>query len=169
VKTELLNKYFSFVFRPASDVNIDRICISDLQLLDIVVSVDEVHDHLKCFDTLQASSLDGILACLLKECCDQIAPSLCAIFNQPLDYAKLRSEWKSADIVPVHKKDSKKPAEHHRLISLLLIVSKVLECRVFNCLYDYLKRLITDLQHGFGKIDHVWPSYFQFSMISGLI
>ena len=104
-KAALLNKYFSSVFRPASDVNIARICISDLQLSDIEVSVDEVRDHLKSLDTLKASGPGGIPARLLKECCDQIAPSLCAIFNQSLGSAKLPSEWKSADIAPIHKKE----------------------------------------------------------------
>lgn len=46
-----LNKYFSFFFRSVSDVNIDQICISDMELWDIEVSVDEACDHLKSFDT----------------------------------------------------------------------------------------------------------------------
>ena len=141
--------YFSSVYRPASDVNIAQICISHLQLSDLELSLDEVRDHLKSLDTSKASGPDGIPARLLKECCDQIAPSLCAIFNQSLGSAKLPSEWKSADIVPIHKKDSKELAEHYRPISLLPIVSKVLERCVFNRLYEHLKRLTTDLQHGF--------------------
>ena len=83
-KAELLNKYFSSIFRPASDVNIAQICISDLQLADIEVSVDEVRDHLKNLDTSKASGPDRIPARLLEECRDQITPSLCAIFNQSL-------------------------------------------------------------------------------------
>ena len=46
-----LSKYFSSFFRPVSDVNIDQICISDMELWDIEVSVDEARDHLKSFDT----------------------------------------------------------------------------------------------------------------------
>ena len=46
-----LNKYFSFFFRSVSDVNIDQICISDMELWDIEVSADEARDHLKSFDT----------------------------------------------------------------------------------------------------------------------
>ena len=45
----------------------------------------------------------------------------------------------SADIAPIHKKDSKEPAEHYRLTSLLLIVSKVLERCVFSRFYEHLK------------------------------
>ena len=46
-----LNKYFSFFFRSVSDVNIDQICISDMELWDIEVPVDEARDHLKSVDT----------------------------------------------------------------------------------------------------------------------
>ena len=150
-KAELLNKYFHSVFRPTSELNIARICISDLQLSDIDVSIDEVRDHLKSLDTSKASGPGGIPARLLKEYCDEIAPSLCAIFSQSLGSAKLPSEWKSADIAPIHKKDSKKPAEHYRPKPLLPIVSKVLERCVFSHLYGHLKRLITDLQRRFLK------------------
>ena len=46
-----LNKCFSSFFRPVSDVNIDQICISDMEPWDIEVSVDEAHDHLNNLDT----------------------------------------------------------------------------------------------------------------------
>ena len=150
-KAKLLKKYFSSVFRPASDVNIAQICISNLQLADIEVSVDEVRDHLKNLDTSKPSGHNGIPARLVKECGDQIVPTLGAIFNQSLGSAKLPSKWISADIVPIHKKDSKEPAEYYRPVSLLLIANKVLEHCVINRLYEHLKCLRTDPQHGFLK------------------
>ena len=150
-KAKLLKKYFSSVFRPASDVNIAQICISNLQLADIEVSVDEVRDHLKNLDTSKPSGHNGIPARLVKECGDQIVPTLGAIFNQSLGSAKLPSKWISADIVPIHKKDSKEPAEYYRSVSLLLIANKVLEHCVINRLYEHLKCLRTDPQHGFLK------------------
>ena len=45
-----LTNCFSSVFRPVSDVNIDQICISDMELSDIEVYVHEVRDHLKSLD-----------------------------------------------------------------------------------------------------------------------
>ena len=47
------------------------------------------------------------------------------------------------------QKDSKEPAENYRPISLLPIISKVLERCVFNCPYDHVNSLITPVQHGF--------------------
>ena len=46
-----LNKCFSSFFRPVSDVNIDQICISDMEPWVIEMSVDEARDHLKNPDT----------------------------------------------------------------------------------------------------------------------
>ena len=140
-KAELLNEFFPSVFRPASLVNTDQICISNTKISDIEMSVDEVRNLLKSLDTSKACGPDGIPALLLKECCEQVAPSLCAIFNQSLSSSSLPTEWKSADIVPIHKKDSKEPAEHYRPISLLSITSKILERCVFTRLYDHLKCL----------------------------
>ena len=46
-----LNKCFSSFCRLVSDVNIDQICISDMELWVIEMSVDEARDHLKNPDT----------------------------------------------------------------------------------------------------------------------
>ena len=135
-KAELLNKYFCSVFLSATpDVNIDPTNNSlrtEMEISQIQVSVDDVTKHLIGLDTSKACGPDGIPARLLKECSQQIP-----------------TEWKSADITPIHKKDSEEPAENYRPISLLPIVSKVLERCVFNCLYDHVNNLITPLQHGF--------------------
>jgi hypothetical protein len=58
-------------------------------------------------------------------------------------------EWKSANITPLHKKQLKEPAENYRPISLLPIVSKVLERCVYSQFYEHVFHLITPHQHGF--------------------
>jgi len=125
-KAELLNKYFCSVFLSATpDVNIDPTnhpLRTDMEISQIHVSVDDVTKHLSGLDTSKACGPDGISARLLKECSQQIAPR---IFNQSLSSGQIPTEWKSADITPMHKKHSKEPAENYRPISLLLIVSKL--------------------------------------------
>ena len=120
-----------------------------MEISQIQMSVDDVTKHLIGLDTSKACGPDGIPVRLLKECSQQIAPSLCGIFNHSLSSGQIPTEWKSADITPIHKKDSEEPAENYRPISLLPIVSKVMERCVFNCLYDHVNNLITPLQHGF--------------------
>lgn len=82
-----------------------------MEILQVEVLVDEVRECLGNLDTWKARGPDGIPARLLRECCEQIAPSLCAIFKLSLSKSKICYEWKTADITPIHKKESKEPAE----------------------------------------------------------
>ena len=87
-KAQLLNKYFCSVFLSATlDVNIDPTNNSlgtEMEISQIQVSVDDVTKHLIGLDTSKACGPDSIPAHILKECSQQIAPSLCGIFNQSL-------------------------------------------------------------------------------------
>ena len=84
-----------------------------------------------------------------KQCAHQIVPSLCLLFNRVLNQGALADEWKLANIVPVHKKGDKSEVVNYRPISLLCIVSKILERCVLYKLSDHLIGLINSQQHGF--------------------
>ena len=47
------------------------------------------------------------------------------------------------------KKDAKEHAENYRLISLLSVISKIIERCVFNAARDRVYSLISSCQHGF--------------------
>ena len=98
------------------------------------------------FDITKASG--GISARLLKECANEIPPSLCMMFNTSLKTACLPKEWKEANVTPVHKKDSKELASNYRPISLFCLINKVLERCIRNSLRCHVN-VITQLQHGF--------------------
>ena len=153
-KTELFNKHFCSVFLPTTyglnnSEYITSSSITDMEISQIEVTVDEVMERLSELDTTKACGPDKIPARLLKECGEQIAPSLCSLFNHSLSIGQIPREWKSADVTPIHKKDSKEDAKNYRPISLLPIVSKVLERCMGNRFYDHLKDLISVLQNGF--------------------
>ena len=112
---------------------------------DIELTVEEVSACLSSLDTSKATDPDGIPARILKKCCTETAPSLCALFNHSLRIGCFPAEWKNADVTPVHKKDNKEPVGHYRSISLFPIVSKVME----QALYAHVSHLITSLQHDF--------------------
>ena len=75
-----------------------------MEISQIQMSVDDVTKHLIGLDTSKACGPDGIPVRLLKECSQQIAPSLCGIFNHSLSSGQIPTEWKSADITPIHKR-----------------------------------------------------------------
>ena len=78
---------------------------------------DEVTERLSELDTTKAYGPDKIPARLLKECSEQVAPSLCSFFDHSLNIGQIPRQWKSADLTPIHKKDSKEAAKNFRPIS----------------------------------------------------
>ncbi|CAB4021912.1 Hypothetical predicted protein, partial [Paramuricea clavata] len=98
-KATLFNAYFSFVFRsPLPQVQ-------NQELSNITLNAEEVARSLYNLDTSKACGPDGIPTRLLQECSIQIAPSICELFNHSLHTGRIPSEWKSANVTPIHKKD----------------------------------------------------------------
>mgnify|MGYP001798288364 CR=1 FL=1 len=94
----------------------------------------------------QSSRIDKISARLLKETAVEISPSLCKLFNKSLRTGAVPMEWWR--LVPVYKGKAEQ-AENHCPISLLPIVSKVLERCVLNSLKDLWRKIVKSCQHGF--------------------
>ena len=124
----MFNEYF------ASNFNTDyhsfsenRVQAYDITIDDITLSEEEIIAVIKNLDTNKAQGPDNIPARLLKETATEIAPSLCALFNKSLRVGVLPSDWKIANVVPVHKHGEKTYVENYRPISLLCLISKVLE------------------------------------------
>ena len=111
--------------------------------------VEEVSGCLNSLDIIKAWSQDEIPSGLLKEWNQQIAPSLCTLFNHFLTCGHFPCEWKSVNVIPIHKKNSNEPPEKYRPFPLLSIVSKVMERCVYNHLYLHVIELISPVNHGF--------------------
>jgi hypothetical protein len=63
-----------------------------IKLSDITVSVEEVVNNLRNLDVTKAHGPDGIHPRLLKECSEQIGPSLFALFNHSLNCGRVPIE-----------------------------------------------------------------------------
>ena len=88
---------------------------------------------------------------MLKQTAACIAPSVTELFNQSLRDGKIPSEWKTSHIVPIPKVSPAKSPDHFRPVSLLSILSKVLERHVYNLIADQLDAVypLSDCQWGF--------------------
>ena len=131
--------YFSLVFHPPStrSVTSDSRDLSepDGHISEKTLQVDEVFQSLTNLDISKAPGPDGIPSRLLQACSLEIAPSICEPFNHSLHTGHISSEWKSANVTHVYNKERKELAENYRPISLLPILSKVLERCVCFRLY----------------------------------
>ena len=95
--------------------------------------------------------LDGISTRILKLCPDNIALILAHIFNLSLSEGVFLKAFKQAKVIPVFKKGSTYDVNNYRPISLLPVMSKVLEKLVYTRLVSFLNRkgFFHEMQFGF--------------------
>ena len=107
-----------------------------------------------CYSTLStdnATRPDEISARLLKECANKIAPSLTALFNKSLSLGKVFQEWKEANVIPIRKTVDICDVRNYRPISMLSLVSKLLERVIHIHVFEFVHSSLNEQQHGFRK------------------
>ena len=151
-KAQIFNDYFYSVFRDDDSPVLPDIDITvNPNLSNVTFSPQDVTSVLLGLDTAKASGPDNVSSHVLKQCAHQLAPSLSCLFNLCLASSCFPSQWKQAHVVPVHKKGKRDDVENYRPVSLLSIISKVIERCVFNHVYEHVNSLISPLQHGFVR------------------
>ena len=89
---------------------------------------------------------------MLKSSAGSIAYPLCRIFNLSISSGLVPLEWKSSFVVPSPKSSpASSSASNYRPISLLNLISKLLEKHMHSILYDFCinSNLISPIQFGF--------------------
>ena len=104
------------------------------------VPEEKVLTLLRQIKTTKATGSDGVPGMLLKICADIIAPSLTHIINTSLATGCIPSSMKIANISPLHKGGDRLEPKNYRPVSLLPIVSKILERIVHEQVEDYLQQ-----------------------------
>ena len=102
------------------------------------VATGTIERYLRSIDASKATGSDGVPGFLLKHCATVLAPSLTRIFNTSIATGIVPRPFKKATITPVHKSGDKSHAGNYRPISLLPIVSKILEKVISSQLKEYL-------------------------------
>ena len=106
---------------------------------------------LKKINVTKAPGPDAIPNIILKNCAEQIAPAMTAIFQSSIDSGRLPVDWTNANIAPIYKKSDRHLAENYRPVSLTSVACKTLEHIVCRHLLTHLEKhqLLTKLNHGF--------------------
>jgi hypothetical protein len=107
----LFNKFFHSVFSPGNvdppstlSTSMESFCN---KLSDIDLTISEVAAVLRNLDPNKACGSDGIPSRILsgrrwdEKVADEIAPSLCILFNMSLSIGVVPTKWKFANITPV--------------------------------------------------------------------
>ena len=98
-----------------------------------------------------SSGYDAISSILLKKIEPLIVGPLAIIINQSLQTGVFPSKLKIAKIIPIHTKDNCHVIDNYRPISLLPVISKVIEKVVHNQIYNYFVQhnYLSASQYGF--------------------
>ena len=102
------------------------------------VSSEKILYLIQSINVKKANGPDGISGYMLKATAKCIASPLAKLFSLSLSAGKFPTLWKLAHVVPIAKFTNKSDASNYRPISLLSVVSKLLEKYVHSILWDHL-------------------------------
>ena len=105
---------------------------------DLRCSKDDVLHMLRTLDRTKASGPDGISAIMLKATAHSIFESVTYLFNKSIELGEIPQEWKISAVNPIPKSKEKDKASNYRPISLLNILSKLMERYVYKLLLKHL-------------------------------
>ena len=115
------------------------------------IEKDKVLKYLSIMDSCKATGTDNIGPRLLKFAAPYIADDISYICNHSINSATFPRKWKEAKVSPLHKNGPHDDVNNYLPISILPVLSKVLEKHVHDCLSAYLKEynLLHKTQSGF--------------------
>ena len=158
------NQYFTSVAEKY--INKEKSLSSNLQKLEHFISEklpkgnifnipyitqDFVYKYLTNLDNCKATGIDNILSMIVKISAPVITKQLTDICNHSIRNSSFPAIWKKARVTPLHKKNATDNPENYRPISILPLLSKVIEKHVYNSLYEFLlvNNLLSPRQSGF--------------------
>jgi len=141
-KANLFVSHFSSCFtRPPPSVSHDPPSppANEAGLSSVSCSPEDLHKLLSTLRIKTASGPDGLSSHMLCNTATAIASSLSNLFNLSFSSGVVPSEWKLSNVTPVYKgSGDQKCVTNYKPISLLSLVSNVLEHIVHNHLLNFL-------------------------------
>lgn len=118
-----------------------------------VLTEEQVIKLIERLPNKTSCGVDGINNVLVKQIKYSIRLPLCILINQSLGTGTFPNTMKIAKVIALFKKGDTLLSDNYRPISLLSVISKILERAVNNQLYSYFidNEILTDSQYGFRK------------------
>ena len=113
--------YFAQVFYCKTNAS----ALEDLVIQKI--STNFVWKELTKLEQTKATGLDGLTARLLKDTAPVIAKPITYLVNVTISTGVIPSEWKEARVTPIFKLGVRNDENNYWLISILLLISNVME------------------------------------------
>ena len=141
-------------------------------------------DVLKLLSSLEegkATGLDGVSAKLLKISAPVLAKSITRLLNLSIASGTFPDVWKTGKVSPIHKAGNKSDRNNFRPITVLCILSKILEKHVHSTFYEFLVKhcLLYLAQSGFrtlhscetalNRLVDRWTTNMEKGLLNGVI
>ena len=114
------------------------------------VGTEAVSKILHSLKVNKAAGLDKIPARLVRDAEVELAPSLTYLINKSITDGTVPALWKVARVTPLYKSEDKLLVENYRPISVLPVLSEVLERVVHTQMSAYLDHLSLLYKHQYG-------------------
>ena len=114
---------------------------------------DDILSVIRKLDPNKAHGHDQISIRMIQICDKAICKPLHLIFSSCIESGIFPTEWKMANVVPIHKRDDKQNVKNYRPVSLLPIFGKIFERLIYNEMYSFFIKndLISSNQSGFKQ------------------
>ena len=136
-----INSYLSKIRQNCNSMTFTQVNRTELLKLFKELPNKSSHGH---------DNLDNIL---LKEISEGIVDPLVILFNRSLDEGYFPNQMKIAEVVPLFKSKERDIANNYRPISLLMVISKLLERIVYKRTFQFITDTgqLYESQYGFRK------------------
>ena len=150
-KVNFLNDYFHSVFSPKSSFNLSDMKCENTILSNFSISKTYLNQIITVLDITKLRGPDGFPPIFFQRTAREMTTILHCVFKNIKRVRKKPDKWKFAVVSPIYKKGDKRLMENYRPVSLLNIMSKLLEKCMYPALYDHFIKFLTRSQHGFVK------------------
>ena len=139
-KATHFNNYFASQCTPLNNDSTlpDFSPLTNNTLSSCQITDEDIKELLTGLNTNKAHGPDEISVRMLKICGDNLILPLNIIFTNILSTGIFPSQWKKANVTPVHKKNDKQLINNYRPISLLPVLAKVFKKIIFKHMYNHL-------------------------------
>ena len=150
-KANVFNLYFNSVFLDSDFVlpPINELPTPVKQLGCITIDSSDVFTSLMALNSKKAPGIDNISPLILKLCADTLLIPITHLLNTCISSCSLPEEWKIHKIIPIPKCGKRSDVQNYRPISLLCILSKVLEKIIYEKIITFIGPLLSKNQFGF--------------------
>ena len=127
------------------------------------VHPDDVLKIITNLKATQSCGTDDIDSKVIKLVKHELTPVITHIINLSIHQKTFPSQWKTAKVIPLHKKDEPIYPKNYRPVSLLPVFSKILERAIFVQIADYFEKndLVNPSHHGFRQKHNTCTSLIQ--------